>query len=119
MPSQLIPVVRLSHGGSLASAALADEQGTVHSLLDVSKIYGYNLESLAARMYGAISRKHPGVARLMDRGNCFLGEDVTLVQPLASFLGHYLLKPAHTRFIFRRTGIGNFYPRGANRELAV
>ena len=84
--------------------ALTDEQGTVHALLDVSEIYRYDLESLAARMYGTTSRNHPGVARLMRRGDCFLGGDVTLVQPLASPHRHYLLTPAQTRFIFTRLG---------------
>jgi ATP sulfurylase len=84
--------------------ALTDDQGSVHALLDVSDIYRYDLERLAARMYGTTSRTHPGVARLMERGNCFLGGDVTLVQPLASPIRHYLLTPAQTRFIFTRLG---------------
>jgi pyruvate kinase len=84
--------------------ALTDQRGTVHALLDLSEIYRYDLESLATRMYGTTSRKHPGVARLMSRGDCFLGGDVTLVEPLASPIRHYLLTPAQTRFIFTRLG---------------
>jgi ATP sulfurylase len=84
--------------------ALTDEGGSVHALLDVSETYRYDLESLAARMFGTTSRKHPGVARLMRRGDCFVGGDVTLVQPLAFPHRHYLLSPAQTRFIFTRLG---------------
>jgi pyruvate kinase len=84
--------------------ALTNEQGIVHALLDISEIYRYDLESLAARMYGTTSHNHPGVARLMHRGDCFLGGDVTLVQLLASPNRHYLLTPAQTRFIFTRLG---------------
>ena len=84
--------------------ALTDEEGTVHALLDVAETYRYNLENLAERMYGTTSHNHPGVARLMRRGDCFLGGDVTLVQPLASPIRHYLLTPAQTRFIFTRLG---------------
>jgi ATP sulfurylase len=84
--------------------ALTDEQGIVHALLDISDIYRYDLESLATRMFGTASRNHPGVARLMSRDNCFLGGDVTLVQPLPSPIRHYLLTPAQTRFIFTRLG---------------
>jgi ATP sulfurylase len=84
--------------------ALTDEQGIVHALLDVSDIYRYDLDSLAARMYGTTSRNHPGVAGLMHRGDFFLGGDVTLVQPLASPIRHYLLTPTQTRFIFTRLG---------------
>jgi ATP sulfurylase len=84
--------------------ALTDKQGIVHALLDVSEMYWYDLESLAARMYGTTSGKHPGVARLMRRGDCFLSGDVTLVQPLAFPYRHYLLTPSQTRFIFTRLG---------------
>jgi ATP sulfurylase len=84
--------------------ALTDEKGVVHALLDVSEIYRYDLENLATRMFGTASLDHPGVARLMDRPNCFLGGDVTLVQPLESPIRHYLLTPAQTRFIFTRLG---------------
>ena len=84
--------------------ALTDDQGTVHALLDISDIYRHDLESLAARMFGTASRGHPGGARLMERDNCFIGGDVTLVQPLASPIRHYLLTPAQTRFIFTRLG---------------
>lgn len=84
--------------------ALTDEKGVVHALLDVTDIYSYDLENLAKRMFGTTSLDHPGVARLMDRPNCFLGGDVTLVQPLESSIRHYLLTPAQTRFIFTRLG---------------
>jgi ATP sulfurylase len=84
--------------------ALTDDHGTVHALLDISDIYAYDLESLATRMYGTTSCSHPGVARLMDSDNVFLGGAVTLVQPLASSIRHYMLTPAQTRFIFTRLG---------------
>lgn len=84
--------------------ALTDAQGTVHALLDLSEIYQYDLDSLAARMFGTTSRSHPSVARLMERNNCFLAGSVKLVQPLASPHRHYLLTPWQTRFIFTRLG---------------
>lgn len=84
--------------------ALTNEQGVIHALLDISEIYRYELESLATQMFGTTSREHPGVARLMDRDNCFLGGDVTLVRPMESPIRHYLLTPAQTRFIFTRLG---------------
>jgi ATP sulfurylase len=84
--------------------ALTGEQGIIHALLDVSEIYRYDLASLAGRMYGTTSHNHPGVARLMRRGDCFLAGEVTLVQPLATPNRHYLFTPAQTRFIFTRLG---------------
>lgn len=84
--------------------ALTDEQGIVHALLDVSEIYRYDLETLAKRMFGTTNRNHPGVAHLMEQGDCFLAGDVLLVQPLESPIRHYLLTPAQTRFLFTRLG---------------
>jgi ATP sulfurylase len=91
-------------GQASTRVALTGEQGIVHALLDVSEIYRYDLESLAVRMFGTTSLTHPGVASLMHRGDCFIGGDITLVEPLASLYRHYLLTPAQTRFIFTRLG---------------
>ena len=84
--------------------ALTDDHGIVHALFDVSEIYQYDLENLAERMYGTTSRNHPGVAKLMEGGDYFLGGDVTLVRPVETDIRHYLLTPAQTRFIFIRLG---------------
>ena len=84
--------------------ALTDEQGTIRALLDLSEIYRYDLESLAAAMFGTTSRNHPSVSRLMERDNLFLAGSVKLVQPLVSPYRHYLLTPWQTRFIFTRLG---------------
>src|SRR5690606_32416311 len=66
--------------------------------------YWYDLEHLAARMYGTTSRNHPSVARLMERSNFFVAGSVKLVQPLDSPYRHYLLTPWQTRFVFTRLG---------------
>ncbi len=84
--------------------ALTDDQGAVRALLDVSQVFWYDLEHLAARMYGTTSRNHPSVARLMERSNFFLAGSVKLVQPLESPHRHYLLTPWQTRFVFTRLG---------------
>ena len=84
--------------------ALTSDVGTIHAVLDVSEVYRYDLDSLAARMYGTTSVDHPGVARLMSRGDLFVAGDITLVEPLASPDRHYLLSPVQTRFIFTQLG---------------
>ena len=84
--------------------ALTSERGEIHALLDVTEIYRYDLEKLAERMFGTTSTEHPGVARVMSRGEYFIAGDVTLVQAIASANRHYLLTPAQTRFIFTRLG---------------
>lgn len=84
--------------------ALTDDRGIIRALLDVADVYRYDLEHLALRMYGTSNREHPGVARLLQRGEYFLGGDVTLVRPLESPYRHFLLTPVQTRFVFTRLG---------------
>ena len=84
--------------------ALTDDRESVHALLEVGDVYQYDLERLALRTYGTTSRQHPGVARLWQRGDHFLGGDVKLVRPLETPYRHFLLTPAQTRFIFTRLG---------------
>ncbi len=84
--------------------ALTDGQGTIRALLDLTEIYRYDLEDLAAGMFGTTSRDHPSVAKLLERDNLFLAGSVKLVQPLESPHRHYLLTPWQTRFIFTRLG---------------
>lgn len=95
---------------------LTDDLGVPHALLDVSQIYTYDLERLAAQMYGTTAIRHPGVARLMAKSDTFIAGDVTLVKPLESPHRHYLLTPAQTRFIFTRLGwsqVVGFHTRNA------
>jgi len=84
--------------------ALADDQGTVHALIDVTDVFQYDLEALASQMFGTNDLNHPGVARLMVQGDFFIGGDVKIVQPLTSPHRHYLLTPSQSRFIFTRLG---------------
>ena len=96
--------------------SLTDNRGNVHALIDVAEIYQYDLDSLATKMFGTTDRNHPGVTRLMDRDNFFVGGEVTLVQPIDSPMRHYLLTPAQTRFIFTRLGwsqVVGFHSRNA------
>lgn len=95
---------------------LAHENGNAHALLDVQEVYQYDLESLAAQMFGTTSSAHAGVAHLMERTNTFVAGDVTLVRPVDSPHRHYLLTPAQTRFIFTRLGwsqVVGFHTRNA------
>jgi pyruvate kinase len=84
--------------------ALTNKQGVVHALLDIKEIYSYDLEDLALRMFGTTSSHHPGVARLYEKGNLFLGGDVTHVKTLETSMRHYFLTPSQSRFVFTRLG---------------
>ncbi len=96
--------------------ALTDDDGEVHALLDVTEIFRYDLDRLAAQTFGTTSVDHPGVARLMSGSTTFLAGEVTLVKPIPSPHRHYLLTPSQTRFIFTRLGwsqVVGFHTRNA------
>jgi len=84
--------------------ALTDNQGIIYSTLDVSEVFQINLEAIAQKWYGTNSKKHPGVAMFMKRGeNCIAGE-ITLVRQFPSMHRHYQLSPAQTRSLFNHKG---------------
>ena len=63
---------------------LVDESEKVHSILEVEEKYSMNLPKLARDWFGTNSNKHPGVKKLIDSGNVFLGGKVSLIERLAS-----------------------------------
>ncbi len=83
---------------------LTGEDGTLHALLDVAEVYRVDLEQAARQWFGTTSRAHPGVARLIDRGDTFVGGGVTLVQRLPSPYRLFTLTPAQTRLVFAHKG---------------
>jgi len=83
---------------------LTDENGFVHSLLDVSQVYEIELEVVAQKWFGTTSELHPGVARFKARGRHFVAGDVLLIEQLPSDYRRYDLSPAQTRFIFSHKG---------------
>jgi ATP sulfurylase len=83
---------------------LSSKDGLKHSIIDVSEIYEFDLDVLARKWFGTRSEKHPGVARMLARGNYFMAGDVTLVQALPSPYRRYDLTPAQLRMVFAHKG---------------
>jgi pyruvate kinase len=83
---------------------LSSNDGLKHSILDVSEIYEFDLDVLARKWFGTRSEKHPGVARMLARGNCFMAGDVTLIQAQPSPYRRYDLTPAQLRMVFAHKG---------------
>ncbi len=84
--------------------ALVGEDGIVYAILDVAEIFTMDLEQVAKKWFGTISRDHPGVARLFRDGDRFIAGDVALVERLPSPYRHYELTPVQSRFIFAHKG---------------
>ncbi len=101
-------ILQIPHEESSISAgdciALTDCEGKIYATLDVTESYQINLESVAQKWFGTNSKKHPGVARFMERGeNCIAG-DIILVRQLPSIHRHYQLTPVNSRNLFNHKG---------------
>ena len=84
--------------------ALADDSGNIYAVMDVSEVYSVDLQNICQRWFDTASPEHPGVARVLNAGNRFIGGTVTLVRPVPSPYRHFQLTPSQTRFVFARLG---------------
>ncbi|MGI9423543.1 MAG: pyruvate kinase, partial [Hyphomicrobiaceae bacterium] len=83
---------------------LTSAEGLQHSVLDVSQTFSINTDRLVRNWFGTDARTHPGVARILARGNHFLAGKVTLLQPLPMPSRRYELTPAQLRAVFAHKG---------------
>ena len=76
----------------------------VIAVMHVQDKFRVDLESVSQRWFGTTERKHPGVQRLLDRGDTLLGGPIEQVEPLENEWSHYNLTPEKTRMIFGMKG---------------
>lgn len=85
--------------------ALMGPDGRMHGTLTVTSIYKPDLEREAHRVYRTNDLRHPGVKRLLQRGDVYLGGPVELLVPDDDPLfAPYLFTPEQTRAEFARRG---------------
>ncbi|MGZ0050383.1 sulfate adenylyltransferase [Brevibacillus gelatini] len=80
-------------------------QGEVYGLLEIADIYSQDKQKEARHVYGTDDVNHPGVKKLLDRPETYLGGPITLVKradkgPFAD----YHFDPAETRAAFAEKG---------------
>jgi pyruvate kinase len=102
----LLPLDTASAGSTGAGETihLLDARGRLRASVQVSEIFRFDPESLAARWYGTTAREHPGVARLLDRGDHFAAGEVTWIEHAEDSARRYRLTPRQTREVFARKG---------------
>jgi len=83
---------------------LQSESLTEHAVLEIEDLYQMDLDKMAEAWFGTNSMDHPGVLRLHQQGNNFIGGKIQLVKKLVSSTGQYELTPYQTRFIFKAKG---------------
>lgn len=72
--------------------------------LRVSDVYRFDKDYIASHWFGTTSSKHPGMQRLIKRGDCFIGGEVNLIQPVSFGFSEYFLSPSQVRSVFSHYG---------------
>jgi sulfate adenylyltransferase len=94
---------RLKIGEQAALVGQAD--GIVYGIIEVEDVYTYDKEYEAQAVYRTTDLKHPGVQKLFERPNYYVGGTITLLnrkQP--EQFAEFYLDPKETRETFQRLG---------------
>ncbi|WP_420805568.1 sulfate adenylyltransferase [Pontibacillus yanchengensis] len=85
--------------------ALQGEDGIIYGTLIVEEKYTYDKENEAEKVYGTKEEAHPGVKKVYDKGNVYLGGPITLInRPNHGEFSDFYLDPAETRQLFADLG---------------
>lgn len=83
--------------------ALAYE-GVVYGTLEVGDIYTPDKDAEAVNVYGTDDKAHPGVAKMFERPNTYVGGKITLTKKAEKPFPAYTFEPAETRARFAEKG---------------
>ena len=85
--------------------ALADADGAILAVMDLSEKFKYDKEKEALQVYGTEDLAHPGVAYLAEAGTVALGGEIILLNRSQNQLfPEHRMDPAATRKAFRDRG---------------
>jgi sulfate adenylyltransferase len=84
--------------------AVADATGTFRAIVDVEEVYEYDKQREAERCFGTTDRGHPGVERLFNQDDVYVGGRVTVFCRPDPQFSQLALDPAETRAAFSERG---------------
>ena len=72
------------------------------AFLDVNTVYEIDIHEIAKKWFGTDSSHHPGVKKLLSKGNLIVSGKVMLIKRNKSAFRKYELTPHETRYIFNQ-----------------
>ncbi|WP_186580020.1 sulfate adenylyltransferase [Aquibacillus kalidii] len=85
--------------------ALKGEDNVIYGTLKLEEKYAYDKELEAKKVYGTTEEAHPGVKKLYERGDVYLGGPITLLnRPDHSDFADFYMDPSETRKMFADLG---------------
>lgn len=78
--------------------------GKVYGTIEIADIFTPDKQKEATLVYGTADDKHPGVAKLFERPNVYIGGQITLIEKSEKQFPAESYEPAETRAIFAEKG---------------
>ncbi|MFO7316422.1 MAG: sulfate adenylyltransferase [Bacilli bacterium] len=78
--------------------------GEVYGIIEIQDIYKPDKTVEAKNVYGTDDLNHPGVKKLFDRPNVYVGGKITLVKRTKKQFPDYTYDPVETRELFEKKG---------------
>lgn len=86
-------------------AALKGDDGVIYGTIDIESIYTVDQKREAVNVFKTDELEHPGVAKLMDRPNTYIGGPITVLnRPKPEKFEAFYFDPSETRRIFAENG---------------
>ena len=100
-----LPVTN-AQAGSLAvgEEVRLDFQGKTYGVITISDIFVPDKEKEAANVYGTTDLEHPGVKKMFERGNVYVGGEIILINRIEREFSEFHLDPVETRKMFEEKG---------------
>ncbi|PIC64533.1 sulfate adenylyltransferase [Sporosarcina sp. P13] len=87
---------------SVGETVLLEFEGAVYGTLEIKDIFSPNQLEEAVKVYKTADRKHPGVAKLLDRGHVYIGGPIKLIKRIErKNFAEFYFDPAETRQAFK------------------
>ena len=95
-----------AQAGSLAvgEEVRLDFQGKTYGVITISDIFVPDKEKEAANVYGTTDLEHPGVKKMFERGNVYVGGEIILINRIEREFSEFHLDPVETRKSFEEKG---------------